>query len=60
MAHIALQELQAVVLMLDKMAFWSHDKVVTLHLDNGTARLKTLYLSLLQNIIVVFDNNNIL
>ena len=36
--HIALQELQAVVLMLHKVAFWLSGKVVALHLDNSTAK----------------------
>ena len=36
--HIALQELQAVSLMLHKMAFWLSCKVVALHLDSGTAK----------------------
>ena len=36
-AHIPLQKLQAVVLMLHKMAFCLCSKVVTLHLDKSTA-----------------------
>ena len=36
-AHIALQELQAVAVMLCRMAFCLSDKVVALHLDNSTA-----------------------
>ena len=36
--HIVLQELQAAVLMLHKMAFWLSGKVVALCLDNGTAK----------------------
>ena len=35
--HIALQEIQAVALMLYKMAFWFSGKVFALHLDNNTA-----------------------
>ena len=37
-AHIALQELQAVAIMLHRMAFCLSGKVVVLHLDNSTAR----------------------
>ena len=37
-AHIALQELQAIAMMLCKMAFYLSGKVVTLHLDNSTAK----------------------
>ena len=37
-AHIALQELQAVVVMLHRMAFCLSGKVVSLHLDNSTAK----------------------
>ena len=37
-AHIALQELQAVVMMLHKMGFHLSDKMVALHLDNSTAK----------------------
>ena len=37
-AHIALQELQAVAIMLHRMAFCLSGKVVTLHLDNSTAK----------------------
>ena len=37
-AHIALQELQAVAMMLCRMAFYLSDKVVALHLDNSTAK----------------------
>ena len=36
--HIALQELQAIVPMLCKMAFQLSNKVVALHLDIGTAK----------------------
>ena len=36
--HIALQELQAVVLLLHKMAFYLSGKVVTLHLHNSIAK----------------------
>ena len=36
--HITLYELQAVALMLHKMIFWLSGEVVTLHLDNGTAK----------------------
>ena len=35
--HIALQDLQAVAIMLPKMAFWLSGKVVALHLDNSMA-----------------------
>ena len=37
-AHIALQELQAVAVMLHRMAFCLSGKVVALHLDNTTAK----------------------
>ena len=37
-AHIALQELQAVDVMLRRMAFCLSGKVVALHLDNSTAK----------------------
>ena len=37
-AHIALQELQAIAVMLHRMAFCLSGKVVTLHLDNSTAK----------------------
>ena len=37
-AHIALQELQAVAIMLCRMAFCFSCKVVALHLDNSTAK----------------------
>ena len=37
-AHIALQELQAVAIMLHRMAFCLSGKVVALHLDNSTAK----------------------
>ena len=37
-AHIALQELQAIAMMLCKMAFCLSGKVVALHLDNSTAK----------------------
>ena len=37
-AHIALQEIQAVAIMLCRMAFCLSGKVVTLHLDNSTAK----------------------
>ena len=37
-AHIALQELHAVAVMLCRMAFHLSGKVVALHLDNSTAR----------------------
>ena len=36
--HIALQELQAVVMMLCRMAFYLSGKLVALHLDNNTAK----------------------
>ena len=36
--HIALQELHAVAIMLRRMAFCLSGKVVTLHLDNSTAK----------------------
>ena len=38
-AHIALQELQAVAVMLCRMAFCHSGKVVALHLDNSTAKV---------------------
>ena len=37
-AHIALQELQAVAIMLHRMVFHLMGKVVALHLDNSTAK----------------------
>ena len=37
-AHIALQELQAVAVMLRRMAFCLSGKVVALHLDNSTVK----------------------
>ena len=37
-AHLALQELQAVAMMLCRMAFDLSGKVVALHLDNSTAK----------------------
>ena len=37
-AHIAMQELQAVAIMLHRMAFHLSSKVVALHLDNSTAK----------------------
>ena len=36
--HIALQELQAIAVMLHKMAFCLSGKVVALHLDNSIAK----------------------
>ena len=36
--HIALQELQAIAMMLCRMAFHLSGKVVALHLDNRTAK----------------------
>ena len=38
-AHIALQELQAVAIMLHRMAFHLSGKIVALHLDNSTAEV---------------------
>ena len=37
-AHIALQELQAIAMMLHRMAFHLRPKVVALQLDNSTAK----------------------
>ena len=37
-AHIALQEFQAITMMLHRMAFCLTGKVVALHLDNNTAK----------------------
>ena len=37
-AHIALQELQDIAMMLCRMAFCLSVKVVALHLDNSTAK----------------------
>ena len=37
-AHIALQELQTVAMMLHRMAFCLSGKVVSLHLENSTAK----------------------
>ena len=37
-AHIALQEIQAITMMLHKMAFCLSGKVVALHLDNSAAK----------------------
>ena len=36
--HIALQKLQAVTVMLHRMAFYLSGKVVALHLENSTAK----------------------
>ena len=36
--HIALQDIQAVVLMLCKMAIWLTNKVCALHLDSSTVK----------------------
>ena len=36
--HIALQELQAAVLMLYRMSIHLSDEVVALHFDNSTAK----------------------
>ena len=38
-AHIALQELQAVAVMLHRMAFHLSGRVVALHLDNSTGKV---------------------
>ena len=38
-AHIALQELQAIAMMMHWMAFCLSGKVVALHLDNSTAKV---------------------
>ena len=37
-AHIASQELQAVAIMLHRMAFCLYGKVIALNLDNSTAK----------------------
>ena len=37
-AHIALQKLQAITMMLQRMGFHLSGKVVALHLDNSTAK----------------------
>ena len=37
--YIALQDLQAIVLMLHRRAFWLSGKVVALQLDNSTAEV---------------------
>ena len=37
-AHIALQELQAIAMMLHRMTFQLYGKVVALHLDNSTGK----------------------
>ena len=37
-AHIALQELQAITIMLHRMTFYFSGKVVSLHLDNSTTK----------------------
>ena len=37
-AHIALQEFQAIAMILHRMAFHLSGKVVALHLDNSTAK----------------------
>ena len=37
-AHIDLQELQAIAMMLHRMAFCLSGKVVALHLDNSTVK----------------------
>ena len=62
--HIALQELEAVGLVLHKMAFWLSGKVVALHLDNITAKAylcnqggpASLFLSGLAHHIFVFHH----
>ena len=36
--HNTLQEFQAVVLMLHKMAFWLFGEVVALHMDNSSIK----------------------
>ena len=41
--HIALQELQVVVLILHITAFCLSGKVVSLHLDNSTTKSHTTY-----------------
>ena len=41
--HIALQELQAVSLMLQKVAFQCSGKVVALHLDSSSATVNLCY-----------------
>ena len=55
-AHIALQELQAVAVMLCRMAFYLSGKVVALHLDNSTAKayLCKLRAKLLSFIYILF------
>ena len=42
-AHIALQEFQAVAMMLHRMAFCVSGKVVALHLDNSTVKVYLCY-----------------
>ena len=37
-AHIALQELEVITMMLHRMAFHLSGKVIALHMDNSTAR----------------------
>ena len=37
-AHIALQELQAIAMMLHRIAFCLSEKVVSLHLDNSSTK----------------------
>ena len=66
MVHIALQELQAVTLMLCKIAFQLSRKAVALHLDNSTAKAYlfsqdgtvSLFLSKLASCILNLINKN--
>ena len=37
-AHIAFQELQAIAMMLHRMAFWFSDMAIGLHFDASTAK----------------------
>ena len=38
-AHIALQQLQAITMMMYRLAFCLSSKVVAMHLDNSTAKV---------------------
>ena len=44
-AHIALQELWAVSMVLHRMGFWLSGKMVSLHLDNCSAKTYLCYQS---------------
>ena len=58
-AHIALQELQAVAVMLRTMAFCLSGKVVALHLDNSTAKASPFLSRLACQILSLTDKHGI-